>query len=104
MATVAVAMTVVHGVYIVMVCDAVNDYLLWHVAVTLPSTLTSNLTSGMFQVPGLWELLGAAVVCSTTALLGWDEKRQHSAPQQQPQRVEEDSADEQDEDRQPARS
>lgn len=43
------------------------------------------------QVPGLWSLLGAAVVCSTTMLLGWDEKRQHgrhlqALPQQTPDR------------------
>ncbi len=40
------------------------------------------------QVPGLWSLLGAAVVCSTTMLLGWDEKRRHSKQKQpQPQQV-----------------
>ena len=40
------------------------------------------------QVPGLWSLLGAAVVCSTTMLLGWDEKRRHSKQKEpQPQQV-----------------
>ena len=39
----------------------------------------------LLQIPGLWELLGAAVVCSTTMLLGWDEKRQHNKQQQQHQ-------------------
>jgi len=40
------------------------------------------------QVLGLWSLLGAAVVCSTTMLLGWDEKRRHSKQKQpQPQQV-----------------
>ena len=41
------------------------------------------------QVPGSWSLLGAAVVCSTTMLLGWDEKRRHSK-QKQPQLQQED--------------
>ena len=36
----------------------------------------------LLQIPGLWELQGAAVVCSTTMLLGWDEKRQHNKQQQ----------------------
>ncbi len=39
----------------------------------------------LLQIPGLWELLGAAVVCSTTMLLGWDERRQHNKQQQQHQ-------------------
>ena len=40
------------------------------------------------QVPGLWSLLGAAVVCSMTMLLGWDEQRRHSKQKQpQPQQV-----------------
>jgi hypothetical protein len=43
------------------------------------------ILSLLLQVPGLWELLGAAVVCSTTMLLGWDEKRQHNKQQQQHQ-------------------
>jgi len=53
----------------------------------------------LLQVPGLWELLGAAVVCSTTMLLGWDEKRQHDKQQQQHQLQLEGSSseDEQDE-------
>ncbi len=53
----------------------------------------------LLQVPGLWELLGAAVVCSTTMLLGWDEKRQHNKQQQQHQLELEgsESEDEQDE-------
>ena len=56
---------------------------------------------GLLQVPGLWELLGAAVVCSTTMLLGWDEKRQHDkqAPQQLPQQEDNDSEQEEDEPR-----
>ena len=40
------------------------------------------------QVPGVWDSLGAVVVCTTTMLLGWDEKRQadkRQAEQQQPQ-------------------
>lgn len=31
------------------------------------------------EVPGVWSLLGAAVVCSTTTILGWDERRQHKS-------------------------
>lgn len=53
----------------------------------------------LLQVPGLWSLLGAAVVCSTTMLLGWDEKRQHgrhlqALPQQTPDSPGEVSLDE----------
>lgn len=51
-------------------------------------TVVWGLVLGYFffsEIPGLWELLGAAVVCSTTMLLGWDEKRQHNKQQQQHQ-------------------
>ncbi len=59
----------------------------------------------VLQVPGVWELLGAAVVCSTTMLLGWDEKRQHDKQQQQqPQQTDNDSADEEENNEQNARS
>ena len=38
------------------------------------------------QVPGVWDSLGAVVVCTTTMLLGWDEKRQADRRQaEQPQ-------------------
>ncbi|DBB00802.1 TPA: hypothetical protein ACH3X1_000731 [Trebouxia sp. C0004] len=50
-------------------------------------TVVWGLILGYFffsEVPGFWSLLGAAVVCSTTMLLGWDEKRQHNK-QKQPQ-------------------
>ena len=33
-------------------------------------------TTACLQVPRLWDSLGAVVVCATTMLLGWDEKRQ----------------------------
>ena len=48
-------------------------------------TLVNSPTAPVcnLQVPGIWELLGAAVVCATTMLLGWDEKRQLSKQQSQ---------------------
>lgn len=63
-------------------------------------TVVWGLILGYFiftEVPGIWELLGAAVVCATTMLLGWDEKRQLSKQQsqqtQQPVKDDSDSDD-----------
>ncbi|DBB16082.1 hypothetical protein WJX82_007470 [Trebouxia sp. C0006] len=72
-------------------------------------TVVWGLVLGYFffsEVPGLWELQGAAVVCSTTMLLGWDERRQHNKQQQQHQLQLEgsESEDEQDERETDARS
>jgi len=68
--------------------------------------LAASVLCLLLQVPGLWELQGAAVVCSTTMLLGWDERRQHNKQQQQHQLQLEgsESEDEQDERETDARS
>ncbi|KAL3152756.1 hypothetical protein ABBQ38_012343 [Trebouxia sp. C0009 RCD-2024] len=42
-------------------------------------TVVWGLILGFFifqEVPGVWDSCGATVVCATTMLLGWEEKRQ----------------------------
>ncbi|KAL3152754.1 hypothetical protein ABBQ38_012341 [Trebouxia sp. C0009 RCD-2024] len=60
-------------------------------------TVVWGLILGFFifqEVPGVWDSCGAAVVCATTMLLGWEEKRQGDKQQaqhtQQSQSVESD--------------